>query len=251
MPSAILDRPVARAVAGVALGVALAAPARAQAPGPGTAAAPDSAAAGAQSVAAIPPARWATPDTIERPVGVLRPGDQLKIAVYRDKELSGDYLIDAQGFVQIPGVGVVRAAGLDPTQVHDQIIRALLARGFATPEVAVQPLMRVSVLGEVRQPGLRPVDPGTSLLQLVTLAGGPTDQADLRHTRVIREGRAFNVDLESALRGSASGRVVLYSNDVVVIGKRRGITRDALVVGTSVLTSLITIATFFISLAKR
>jgi polysaccharide export outer membrane protein len=175
----------------------------------------------------------------------------LKVAVYRDKELSGDYLIDARGFVQIPGVGVVRAAGLDPTQVHDQIIRALLARGFATPEVAVQPLMRVSVLGEVRQPGLHAVDPGTSLLQLVTAAGGPTDQADLRHTRVIREGRAFNVDLESALRGSGSGRVVLYSNDVVVIGKRRGVTRDALVVGTSVATSLISIATFFVSIARR
>jgi polysaccharide export outer membrane protein len=183
-------------------------------------------------------------------LGVLRPGDQLKIAVYRDKELSGDYLIDARGFVQIPGVGVVRAAGLDPTQVHDQIIKALLARGFATPEVAVQPLMRVSVLGEVRQPGLHPVDPGTSLLQLVTLAGGPTDQADLRHTRVIREGRAFNVDLESALRGSASGRVVLYSNDVVVIGKRRAMTRESVLVATSLLTSLVTIANFFIAVTR-
>jgi protein involved in polysaccharide export with SLBB domain len=243
MPSAILERPVARTVVGVALGLALAAPARGQAPGTG--AVPDPA------PQAVPRERSAVADTIERPVGVLRPGDQLKISVYRDKEVSGDYLIDAQGFVQIPGVGVVRAAGLDPTQVHDQIIKALLARGFAAPEVAVQPLMRVSVLGEVRQPGLHPVDPGTSLLQLVTIAGGPTDQADLRHTRVIREGRAFNVDLESALRGSGSGRVVLYSNDVVVIGKRRGVTRDALVVGTSVMTSVVSITTLIVSLTRH
>jgi polysaccharide biosynthesis/export protein len=166
--------------------------------------------------------------TQRRQVGALRPGDVLKIVVFRDKELSNEYPIDARGFVQIPGLGVIQVAGLDPTEVSDRLKLALVERGFARPEISVQPLIRVSVLGEIRSPNVYPVDPGTSLLQLLTVAGGPTDRARLRDTRVIRDGHAFRVDMESALQGSAAGRIVLYSNDVVVVGRKRGLTTDNL-----------------------
>src|SRR5690348_10790539 len=151
----------------------------------------------------------------QRNVGALRPGDVLKIVVFRDKELSNEYPIDARGYVQIPGLGVIKAAGLDPTEVTDRLKLALVERGFARPEISVQPLIRVSVLGEVRSPSVYPVDPGTSLLQLLTVAGGPTDRARLQDTRVIRDGHAFRVDMDGGLHGTAAGRVVLYSNDVV------------------------------------
>lgn len=177
---------------------------------------------------AIPPPP-AIQDTVpRRSVGALRPGDVLKIAVFRDKELTGEYPIDARGYVQIPGLGVIKAAGLDPTDVTDRLRLALVERGFARPEISVQPLIRVSVLGEVRAPNVYPVDPGTSLLQLLTVAGGPTDRARLQDTRVIRDGRAFRVDMDGGLRGSAAGRIVLYSNDVVVVGRRKGFTSENL-----------------------
>jgi polysaccharide export outer membrane protein len=177
---------------------------------------------------AIPPPP-AIQDTVpRRSVGALRPGDVLKIAVFRDKELTGEYPIDARGYVQIPGLGVIKAAGLDPTDVTDRLRLALVERGFARPEISVQPLIRVSVLGEVRAPNVYPVDPGTSLLQLLTVAGGPTDRARLQDTRVIRDGRAFRVDMDGGLRGSAAGRIVLYSNDVVVVGRRKGFTYENL-----------------------
>jgi protein involved in polysaccharide export with SLBB domain len=179
---------------------------------------------GAQTFPPAPAAR----DTVARSVGALRPGDVLKIAVFRDKELTGDYPIDARGYVQIPGLGVIKAAGLEPTEVTDRLRLALIERGFARPEISVQPLIRVSVLGEVRSPNVYPVDPGTSLLQLLTVAGGPTDRARLQDTRVIRDGRAFRVDMDGGLRGTAAGRVVLYSNDVVVVGRKKGFTNENL-----------------------
>lgn len=189
-----------------------------------------------------PPAQDTLP---KRSVGVLRSGDVLKISVFRDKELSGEYPIDARGYVQIPGLGVIKAAGLEPTDVTDRLRLALIERGFARPEISVQPLIRVSVLGEVRSPNVYPIDPGTSLLQLLTVAGGPTDRARLQDTRVIREGRAFHVDMESALRGSAAGRVVLYSNDVVVVGRKRGLTTENLgltLTGASLILAILNIA---------
>ena len=190
-------------------------------------------------------------DTTTRNVGVLRPGDALKVVVYRDKELSNEYLIDSRGQLQIPGLGVIQAAGLDPSLVKDSLRAALLARGFTNPEIAVQPLIRVSVLGEVRSPALYPVDPGTSLIQLVTIAGGPTPGANLRRTRVVREGRVFEVDLQSALAGSAAGRVVLYSNDVVVIPKRTGFTRENVTFLLGLTTAAVTLATFIVTMQNR
>jgi len=194
----------------------------------------------------VPAARAQDPpppvqDTLRRSVGALRPGDLLKIAVFRDKELSGDYPIDARGYVQIPGLGVIKAAGLDPTEVTDRLRLALVERGFARPEISVIPMIRVSVLGEIRSPNVYSVDPGTSLLQLLTVAGGPSDRAKLKETRVIRDGRAFRVDMESGLKGSAAGRVVLYSNDVVVVGRKRGLTGENLGVTLTVASLLLTI----------
>ena len=195
--------------------------------------------AGAQNV---PPPPTPVQDTLpNRSVGVLRPGDLLKIAVFRDKELSGDYQIDARGYVQIPGLGVIKAAGLEPTDVTDRLRLALVERGFARPEISVQPMIRVSVLGEVRSPNVYPVDPGTSLLQLLTVAGGPTDRAKLKDTRVIREGRAFRVDMEAGLKGSAAGRIVLYSNDVVVVARKKGLTGENLGLTLTAASLLLTI----------
>jgi len=183
-----------------------------------------------------------TQDTLaQRSVGALRPGDLLKIAVFRDKELSGDYPIDARGYVQIPGLGVIKAAGLEPSEVTDRLRLALVERGFARPEISVIPMIRVSVLGEVRSPNVYSVDPGTSLLQLLTVAGGPSERARLKETRVIRDGRAFRVDMESGLKGSAAGRIVLYSNDVVVVARKKGLTGENLGVTLTVASLLLTI----------
>ena len=195
----------------------------------------------------VPAARAQDPpppvqDTLtRRSVGALRPGDLLKIAVFRDKELSGDYPIDARGYVQIPGLGVIKAAGLEPAEVTDRLRLALVERGFARPEISVIPMIRVSVLGEIRSPNVYSVDPGTSLLQLLTVAGGPSDRAKLKETRVIRDGRAFRVDMESGLKGSAAGRIVLYSNDVVVVGRKKGLTGENLGVTLTVASLLLTI----------
>ena len=189
-------------------------------------------------------------DSLSRSVGVLRPGDAVKIAVFRDPELTGEYLIDSRGQLQIPGLGVIQASGLDPDQLKTSIRQALIQLGTTNPQIAVQPLVRVSVLGEVRAPALYPVDPGISLIQLLTIAGGPTPSANLRRTRVVREGRVFEVDLESALTGSASGRIVLYSNDVVVVPKKSGFTRETLQFVLSLTTTALSIATFIYTVKK-
>jgi protein involved in polysaccharide export with SLBB domain len=130
------------------------------------------------------------------------------------------------------------------------MVEAMRARGFRDPELAVQPQIRVSVLGEVRLPQLYTVDPGVTLIQLLTLAGGPSDHAELRRTRVIRDGREFIVDLQSALQGSAVGRIGLYSNDVVYVPKRGGLTRENATFLLSVISTGLTVVTAILIISK-
>jgi protein involved in polysaccharide export with SLBB domain len=190
---------------------------------------------------AVPPVDTASQQAVERSVGVLRPGDALKIAVWREKELTGEYLIDARGLVQIPGLGDIVVAGLTPLEAKERLSEQLVRRGIIAPEIAVQPVIRVSVLGEVRSPGLLSVEPGTNLIHLITLAGGPTERANMRAVRVIRAGRPYEVDLQSALSGSSAGRVVLFSNDVVFLDRRRGLTRETLSFSMNLLTAILSI----------
>ena len=202
----------------------------------------------AQTSVPLPPVDTVARDTVTRSVGVLRPGDGLKIAVWREKELSGEYLIDARGFVQIPGLGDIAVAGLTPPEVKERLSEQLVRRGIVTPEIAVQPVIRVSVLGEVRNPGLLSVEPGTNLIHLITLAGGPTERANMKIVRVIRNGRPYEVNLESALAGSPAGRVVLFSNDIVFLERRGGLSRENMMFGLSVVTTLLSIASLAVVL---
>lgn len=183
-------------------------------------------------------------DSLPINVGVVRPGDALMLAIFGEPELSGEFLIDSRGIVQIPGLGDIEVAGLSPYAVKDRLREHLIARGNLEPSLSVQLLLRVAILGEVRQPGPYSVEPGASLLQLLSRAGGPTERADLTKAQVVREGRAVRVDLQSALSGSPTGRYVLNSNDVLYIPRKGGLTRETWTIILSSLTAVLSLANF-------
>ena len=166
-------------------------------------------------------------DTTGRRVGALHPGDLIKLNVFRSKEFSNDYIIDSEGRLVSPGLGALPAAGLDPRELESSVRDLLVCRGIV-PDVSLQAQIRVSVTGEVRNPAVYPAEPGISVLRLLTMAGGQTASADLSKTIVIREGRTYRVDLNRALSGDASGSVILNSNDVVVVPKKNGFSREDL-----------------------
>jgi protein involved in polysaccharide export with SLBB domain len=194
----------------------------------------------------IPPA---TPTA--RDLGVLRPGDILDVSVFRQPELSNKYLIDARGMLQFPGLAPILAAGLDPLVVKDRLTEALRAIGLTNPQISVQPQIRVSILGEIKSPGLYPVEPGTTLLQLVTISGGPVGRADLQRVNVVRDGRRFEVDLAAGLSGSAAGRITLISNDLVVIQRKRGFSREDASFLFGALSAALSVVNIVITLSRR
>ena len=188
------------------------------------------------------------PDTLPEPnIGVLRPGDQLIVRVFREEHYSGDFLIDSRGFVQIPGVGSIQAAGLEPDQIKQKIMEGLIQAGLSEPSLSVSPMIRVSVVGEVRDPGVKPVEPGTTLLTMLAAVGGPTDRADLEKAHVIRDGRPYPVDLTEAISGSPTGGIKLFSNDVLVVPRKTGWTRENVTLLMGAMTALLSLANVIIA----
>lgn len=154
----------------------------------------------------------------------LRPGDVVRISVYHEPGLSlEDAEVDAAGAVHVPLVGAVPVAGMAAPDAA-KTIAGRLERYLVSPQVslfvkkAVE--RRVTLDGEVRNPGLYPVEGRLTLSQAVALAGGPSRLAGLdqivivRRTEGVRKAARFN--LGAIRKGEADDPVILPGDSVLV-----------------------------------
>ena len=107
--------------------------------------------------------------------------DRIRMTVYRQPELSGEFFLDGEGFVALPLVGEIDAGGMTTRALEDEIERRLEADGFlVTPQVGVQLLTYrpFYVLGEIARPGSYEYRDGMTVINAVALAGGYSYRAD-------------------------------------------------------------------------
>src|SRR5207248_7634121 len=119
---------------------------------------------------------------------VLRPGDMLRLSVWRHPELSGDFLVAPDSTVVHPLYQRVQVVGV-PLPVVKERLRALLVTYEQGVEFAIEPLFAVTVAGEVRQPNLYRLPQGTTFAQAIAQAGGPTELGRLDRVHVMRRVR--------------------------------------------------------------
>jgi protein involved in polysaccharide export with SLBB domain len=171
----------------------------------------------------------------------LRPGDVLRIIVYREPDLNGEFLIDEQGIVNLPLIGDEQLAGMTMRQVRDRVIERYRVH-LRNPSISVIPLRRIHMLGEVQKPGQYGIDPTVSLAGAVALAGGATPSGDLRKLRIVRDGTVYRDRVDAAVTLSALN---IQSGDVVYVERRSWFERNstfvvsALISATSIVTSII------------
>ncbi|HTT03884.1 MAG TPA: SLBB domain-containing protein [Steroidobacteraceae bacterium] len=150
----------------------------------------------------------------------LGPGDSITVQVYGQPDMTSTVYVADDGTVRIPLAGAVPVSGATPVQAAQRIAQALKSGGyFVNPVVTVSLVQsrseRVSVLGEVRQPGTYAIDPSTTVFDLLALAGGETaNGADVVYVR--RHGAdghvtSYPVDLQSL--GGAGGQAVLGADN--------------------------------------
>ena len=147
---------------------------------------------------------------------VIRPSDQLRVQVYDDQNITGEYQVDAGGYISIPLAGRVKASGLTPPQLERAIAVKLSNGVLKKPDVAVQILAYgpIYVHGEVKRAGEFPYKPGLTVMDAVALAGGYTYRADESAAFVTRAGS--DVERSYGLNGS----VRIYPGDNIRIPER-------------------------------
>jgi polysaccharide export outer membrane protein len=156
-------------------------------------------------------------------VHVLQPGDAVRVTVWRKPEFSGEFVVAADSSLRHPLFQAVRVAGV-PLAVAKQRVYEFLSRFEQDPQLVLEPLLHVTVIGEVRQPNLYALRPETTLSQAVAIAGGASERGRLDRVLLRRGGREIVVDLtrpDEALAG-----LLIRSGDQLVVERRREVLRD-------------------------
>lgn len=123
----------------------------------------------------------------------LGPGDKLKLIVYGENDLGGEYLVDGAGQVQLPLLGQIRAAGLSVHDFEVAVGGKFVSEGYLKDprvSVEVENYRPFYIIGEVKSPGQYPYVNGMNALNAVALAGGYTYRADDRDVYIRRNGSA-------------------------------------------------------------
>lgn len=123
-------------------------------------------------------------------------GDQVRIIVFGEDQLTGEYRVDDQGRIAIPLLGEMGAVGLTTEALAAKIGAALKGRNLLrAPSVSVEVLAYrpIFVLGEVAKPGQYPYQPGMTVLTAVAIAGGFTYRAVKDYVSVVRTTNATSI----------------------------------------------------------
>jgi len=166
----------------------------------------------------------------------LRPGDAIRVAVWQEPDLTGEYTVDQNGVVVFPLIGKRQVTGISADSLEQRLTADYLEY-LESPSVDVTVLRRISILGEVRQPGLYPVDLTMNVTDALALAGGLSPLADRKKIQLVRNGQVVTDRLGA---GTALASTAIRSGDQIVVEQRSWLSRNVGVM-TAALGAVVTI----------
>lgn len=149
----------------------------------------------------------------------------------QDLNIAGDYLIDQGGYIYIPYLRApIKAAGLLPDslarRIRDDLFNDLTIKP-PIEQIFCMPLIRVAVMGAVQRPGSYLIRAKDSLWELVNIAGGPANNADVRKIKVMRGGRTVSKNLLEGFENAHSlEQLGVRSGDQVIMPTYSRFTAD-------------------------
>lgn len=125
-------------------------------------------------------ALYSTVVDAQRSAYKLGSGDKLRVTIFNEPDLSGQFDVNDQGNVSLPLIGPVQIAGRTVDEAQDIITEKYAAKYLVNPRVSIDVLnyRPFFILGEVKNPGSYPYQAGMTVLNAIALAGGYTSRAD-------------------------------------------------------------------------
>ncbi|MBD3615421.1 MAG: polysaccharide biosynthesis/export family protein [Gracilimonas sp.] len=164
----------------------------------------------------------------------IQPGDEIEISVWGYDEFDTQRTVNTQGIITVPLVGEIEARGLSKDQFKEELENKLSGyiKGEINLSVSISSPQRnlVSVLGSVGRPDTYSVVDNSSLFEILSKAGGATDQADLRKIKIFKGGEAtelVEIDLTNYLKkGNTSSLAFVYPGDIVYVPQQENMVRE-------------------------
>lgn len=131
-----------------------------------------------------------TETSSEAPSYVLGPSDRVRVRVYGEGDITGDYEVDTNGYISVPLAGRVKASGLTTRQLERSVATALQRGLLRDPRVNIEIAIYrpFFILGEVKKAGEYPYKSGLTVLDAVASAGGYTYRANEGKVVIRRAG---------------------------------------------------------------
>jgi polysaccharide biosynthesis/export protein len=179
----------------------------------------------ATSNAAPPPAVVRPADVAVPRNYVIGPEDLLAIVYWRDKEMSTEARVRPDGRISLPLINEVVAAGLTPEELQKKITEE--SKRFmedASITVVVREILslKVFITGEVSKPGPYSLTSATTVMQLISLAGGLREYANSKNIMIMRKEGDKQTSFKFNYKEVAAGKnlkqnVDLKPGDTVVV----------------------------------
>jgi polysaccharide export outer membrane protein len=146
----------------------------------------------------------------------LSAGDKVKVIVFGEDKLSGDYQIDTAGYLSLPLAGTIQAAGLTKPELEQALTTKLKSEYLRNPKVTVDVISYrpFYVLGEVQRPGEYPYRSGLNVLSAIAIGGGVTYRANNSTVLIQRSGTTEMVEYPQ------SPTIPVLPGDVVRVPER-------------------------------
>ena len=156
---------------------------------------------------------------------VIGPEDVLNIHVWKEDALTRTVPVRADGNISLPLIHEVKAAGLTPLQLKENLTQKL-KEFIEDPNVSVTVTeansFKVYVSGQVRTPGVYRLRSETTLLQIIPMAGGFTDWANQKKILIIRKEngkeRRITLNYRKIMKGDDPGsNITLKPGDTIIV----------------------------------
>jgi polysaccharide export outer membrane protein len=146
----------------------------------------------------------------------LAPGDKVRVTVFGEDKLSGDFQIDNAGSLSLPLAGTIEAAGLTKSELEQSLAKKLKGQYLRDPKVTIDvtSFRPFYVLGEVSKPGEYPYRSGLNVLSAIAIAGGATYRASTSKVMIQRSGSTEMTEYPQATT------VSIMPGDVVRVPER-------------------------------
>lgn len=143
-------------------------------------------------------------------------GDKLKISVFNEPLLSGEYTVWPTGTISYPLLGEVPMAGLTVREAQQSLIQKLSGRYLVNPNVLVELISQkpIYVLGEVGKAGEYPYRDGLTVMSAIALAGGFGPRASTGHVLIRRANES------ETKKYPIGAQVVVFPGDVLTVSER-------------------------------